>query len=296
MWKDKFIDYLRNEKNYSSHTEISYLNDLTQFQSFVENSLPEFDPELIDSDIIRNWLYDLNTRGLKPRSINRKLSTVRSFFQYMLKKGVVKKNPAINIKGLKAPSDLPQFATHYEIISILDDVTAFSDDFEGRRNKFLMELFYLTGARRSELANLKDADINHLKKELLITGKGNKQRIVPLSDSTYVKLVNYITDRDAEVENKSSYLFVRIDGKQLSTHHMYNIINRHLDSITTMTKKSPHTLRHSFATEMLNNGAEITAVKEILGHASLSSTEIYTHVTFEELKKVYNKAHPRAKN
>lgn len=296
MWKDKFIDYLRNEKNYSSHTEISYLNDLTQFQSFVENSLPEFDPELVDSDIIRNWLYDLNTRGLKPRSINRKLSTVRSFFQYMLKKGAVKKNPAINIKGLKAPKDLPQFATHDEIISILDDVTAFSDDFEGRRNKFLMELFYLTGARRSELANLKDDDINHNKRELLITGKGNKQRIVPLSDSTYVKLINYIADRDAEVENKSSCLFVRIDGRQLSTHHMYNIINRHLDSITTMTKKSPHTLRHSFATEMLNNGAEITAVKEILGHASLSSTEIYTHVTFEELKKVYNKAHPRAKN
>lgn len=296
MWKEKFIEYLRNEKNYSSHTEISYLRDLDQFQIFVEGVLPNFDPVLIDTDIVRNWMYELNQSGLKPRSINRKLSTIRSFFQFVLKKGGVEKNPAINIKGLRAPHDLPQFATHSELTSILDDEQAFSDDFEGRRNRFLIELFYLTGARRSEIANLKDSDINHSKKEMLITGKGNKQRIVPLSDGGYEKLVTYIEDRNREVENKSANLFVRKDGRQLGVSVMYSIINRHLDGIPTMTKKSPHTLRHSFATEMLNNGAEITAVKQILGHESLTSTEIYTHVTFEELKKVYNQAHPRAKN
>lgn len=296
MWKEKFLSYLRHEKNYSSHTEISYFRDLEQFQEYIEREMTGFDPLLIDADVVRNWMYELNALGLKPRSINRKLSTIRSFFHYLLKKGVISKNPAVNIKGLKAPKELPQFATNDELSRILEDDSLFSDDFEGRRDRFLLELFYLTGARRSELVNLNDSDINHDRKELLITGKGNKQRMIPLSDKSYEKLTNYIIERDRDIENKSPALFVRINGERLNAHNMYVIINKSLESITTMGKKSPHTLRHSFATEMLNNGAEITAVKQLLGHASLASTEIYTHVTFEELKKVYNKAHPRAKN
>ena len=296
MWKKRFIDYLRNEKNYSSHTEISYLKDLTQFEEYVTQNIEDFDPTGIDSDIIRNWIYDLNTKGLKPRSINRKLSTLKTFFQFVLKKGGIAKNPAANITGLKTSKNLPQFISHHEMEKILDNKTAFGDDFEGVRDQFLLELFYTTGARRAEIAALKDSDINHTKKEILINGKRNKQRIVPISDNTYAKLMEYINKRDSEVENKSPNLFVRTDGRPLSSETMYIIINRHLDSITTITQKSPHTLRHSFATEMLNNGADITAVKELLGHASLASTEIYTHVTFEELKKAYNNAHPRAKN
>ncbi len=295
MWKERFIEYLRNEKNYSSHTEISYLSDLTQFEEYVENEIQEFDPTNIDTDIIRNWIYELNLKGLKPRSINRKLSTIKAFFQFVLKKGGITKNPATNITGLKTPKNLPQFVSHDDLVKILDNELAFPKNFEGKRDKFLIELFYATGARRSELSNLKNEDINHSKKEILINGKRNKQRIIPLSDNTYSKLEKYIETRDLEVENKSTNLFVRIDGEPLNPEAMYIIINRHLDSIPTLTQKSPHTLRHSFATEMLNNGADITAVKELLGHSSLSSTEIYTHVTFEELKKAYNKAHPRAK-
>ena len=296
MWKDKFIKYLRYEKNYSSHTEISYFNDISQFQEFVEKETSGFDIKQIDSDIIRNWIYELSNNGTKARSINRKISSIRSFFQYLLKIGEISNNPTRKIKGLKTSKNLPQFATHKEISRILDDESAFTDDYEGKRNRFIIELFYTTGARQSELINLKDKDINHNRKEILINGKRNKQRIMPLSDGTYDKLKEYIVERDREIENKSPYFFVRIDGEQLSKNSMYSIINKHLADIPTLTKKSPHTLRHSFATEMLNNGADILAVKQLLGHTSLSSTEIYTHVTFEELKKVYNQAHPRAKN
>lgn len=295
MWKDRFIEYLRNEKNYSSHTEISYLSDIVQFEKYVEQNFFEFNPIKIDTDIIRNWIYDLNNSQIKPRSINRKISTIRSFFNFILKKGGIEKNPAISINNLKTSKNLPQFVSHNDLKEILDDELEFTDDFEGRRDRFLIELFYNTGARRAELAGLTDLDINHTKKEILITGKGNKQRIIPLSDNVYQKLVKYIEERDMEIGNKTSRLFVRKDGRPLNPSHMYIIINKHLDRIPTLSQKSPHTLRHSFATEMLNNGADITAVKELLGHASLSSTEIYTHVTFEELKKAYNNAHPRAK-
>ncbi len=296
MWKDKFIEYLRNEKNYSPHTEISYLNDLNQFYEYVSKTIGDFEPDQIDIDIIRNWIYELSTNKLKPRSINRKLSTIKSFFQYLLKKGEITKNPAKNIHSIKTPKNLPEFATHKDIIKVIDDELNFSSDFEGHRDRFILELFYTTGARSSEIQNLKDSDINHSKKEILIKGKGNKERIIPMSDDTFDKMIKYITERDLNIENKSGYLLVKNNGKQIDRIMMYNIVNRYLDHIPTLSKKSPHTLRHSFATEMLNNGAEITAVKELLGHASLSSTEIYTHVSFEELKKVYNKAHPRAKN
>lgn len=296
MWKERFIKYLRHERNYSSHTEISYLNDIEQFQIFVEKDIEKFDITLIDTDTIRNWIYELSNNGAKATTINRKLSSIRSFFRYLHKIGAISDNPAKKITRLKTPKTLPQFATHEEITKILDNKSSFTDNFEGHRNRFIIELFYNTGARQSELLELKDEDINHFKKEIMINGKGNKQRIIPISDYTYDKLVEYIEKRDKSIENKTQYLFVRINGDKLSKSIMYSIINKHLEDIPTLTKKSPHTLRHSFATEMLNNGADINAVKQILGHSSLSSTEIYTHVTFDELKKVYKQAHPRAKN
>ncbi len=296
MWKDKFIKYLRHEKNFSTHTEISYFNDLTQFEEFVKNETGTFDINIIDSSIIRSWIYKLSSENLKASSINRKLSSIRSFFQYLLKTEAISNNPAGKINGLKTEVNLPQFATHKEITQILDSETSFTDNFEGHRDRFIIELFYTTGARQSEMAELRDSDINHFKKEIKLNGKRNKQRIIPLSEQTYEKLIRYIEIRDKSIENKSSYLFVRISGEQLSRFIMYSIINKHLGDIPTLKKKSPHVLRHSFATEMLNNGADINTVKQLLGHTSLSSTEIYTHVTFEELKKVYNQAHPRAKN
>ncbi|HHV84415.1 MAG TPA: tyrosine recombinase XerC [Petrimonas sp.] len=296
MWKEKLIQYLRNEKNYSSHTEISYLTDLTQFQQFIEKECGEFDPEQIDADLIRIWIAHLVEEGIKPRSVNRKLSAVKTFFNYLNKIEAVKGNPAEKVRGPKTPKRLPAFVNHEEMVRIIDDEQAYPDNFEGQRDQFIIELFYVTGMRKSELIGLKNSDIDYYAKTVRVTGKRNKQRIIPLSDDTLEKLKNYVQSRDREVENKSPFLFVKKDGDPIYPKMIYNIVRKHLDSIPTLSKKSPHVLRHSFATEMLNNGAEINAVKELLGHSSLASTEVYTHVTFEELKKVYHNAHPRAKN
>jgi integrase/recombinase XerC len=296
MWKEKWIQHLRNEKNYSSHTEISYLTDLTQFQQFIEEECGEFDPEQIDSDLVRLWIAHLVEEGIKPRSANRKLSAVKTFFNYLNKIGAVSGNPAEKIRGPKTPKKLPAFVHHEEMIRVIDDERAYPDNFEGQRDRFIIELFYVTGIRKSELIGIKNSDVDNYTKTLRVTGKRNKQRIIPLSDDTVEKLKKYIQLRDREIENKSSYLFVKKNGNPMYPKMIYNIVRKHLDSIPTLSKRSPHVLRHSFATEMLNNGAEINAVKELLGHSSLASTEVYTHVTFEELKKVYHNAHPRAKN
>lgn len=296
MWKEKWIQHLRNEKNYSSHTEISYLTDLTQFQQFIEEECGEFDPEQIDSDLVRLWIAHLVEEGIKPRSANRKLSAVKTFFNYLNKIGATNGNPAEKIRGPKTPKKLPAFVHHEEMIRVIDDERAYPDNFEGQRDRFIIELFYVTGIRKSELVGIKNSDVDNYTKTLRVTGKRNKQRIIPLSDDTVEKLKKYIQLRDREIENKSSYLFVKKNGNPMYPKMIYNIVRKHLDSIPTLSKRSPHVLRHSFATEMLNNGAEINAVKELLGHSSLASTEVYTHVTFEELKKVYHNAHPRAKN
>lgn len=296
MWKDKFIKYLRYEKNYSSLTEISYLNDLTQFEQFITEECGAFKPEEIDSDLIRIWIAKLMEQKIKPRSVNRKLSAVKSFFKYLKREGVVQKNPAESVSGPKTDKKLPSFVNNNDMSKVLDDPDEYSDDFSGHRNRLLIEILYVTGMRRAELIALKDSDIDFTNCTFRVTGKRNKQRLIPFSDNTLWKLRKYIEIRNREVENKSPFLFVKEDGDPLYPKLVYNIINKHLGSISTLSKKSPHVLRHSFATEMLNNGAEINAVKELLGHSSLASTEVYTHVTFEELKKVYHNAHPRAKN
>jgi integrase/recombinase XerC len=295
MWKEKFIQYLRVEKNYSSHTEISYFDDLTQFETFITGGKKPFDPVQIESDHIRIWMSRLMEQGLKARSVNRKLSAVKSFFRYLKKKGVIVQNPAETVTGPKANKKLPAFVNDPEMAKVIDDPTEYPDGFRGHRDRFLIELLYLTGMRRAELIALKDTDIDFGACTLRVTGKRNKQRIIPFSDTTKEKLKEYIAARDAEIENKSPFLFVKEDGEPLYPKLVYNVIHNHLGSIPTLAKKSPHVLRHSFATEMLNNGAEINAVKELLGHSSLASTEVYTHVTFEELKKAYHYAHPRAK-
>ncbi len=295
MWKEKFIKYLRNEKNYSSHTEISYLTDLTQFEEFIVGECGKFNPADIDSDLIRIWIAQLVEQGIKPRSVNRKLSSVKTFFKYLKKQHVVTVNPAERVSGPKISKKLPSFVNNNDMTKILDEESNFPDTFEGYRDRFIMELFYVTGMRKAELISLKNTDVDFHSKTLRVTGKRNKQRIIPISDSTINKLQQYLEIRNKEIENKSSFLFVKKNGNPMYPKMVYNIIHRHLEGISTLSKKSPHVLRHSFATEMLNNGAEINAVKEILGHSSLASTEVYTHVSFEELKKVYHKAHPRAK-
>ena len=277
MWKDKFIDYLRYEKNYSSQTEISYFKDISQFEEFMHEECGSFDPTAVESDHIRNWMIHLMEEGVKARSVNRKLSAIRSFFRYLKRKGFVTCNPATDINGPKTPKKLPGFVKDREMSLVLDNTN-------------------LTGMRRAELIALRDSNIDLEGCTLRVTGKRNKQRIIPFSPGTREKICNYIEKRDAEVENKSPFLFVKKDGNPLYPKLVYNIIHSHLSSIPTLSHKSPHVLRHSFATEMLNNGADINAVKELLGHSSLASTQIYTHVTLEEMKKTYDHAHPRAHN
>jgi len=295
MWKEKFIKYLRYEKNYSSLTEISYLTDLTQFETFITEECGIFEPTAIDSDLIRIWISRLMEQGLKARSVNRKLSAVKSFFKYLKKKTVIVRNPAEAVSGPKGTKRLPAFVNNQEMTQVIDDLRNYSDDFRGHRDQFLIELLYLTGMRRAELISLTDKDIDFGACTLRVTGKRDKQRIIPFSDATKEKIKKYIEIRDTEIENKSPFLFVKENGEPLYPKLVYNIIHSHLNNISTLPRKRPHVLRHSFATEMLNNGAEINAVKELLGHSSLASTEVYTHVTFEELKKAYDNAHPRAK-
>ena len=297
MWKEKFIQYLRYEKNYSSLTEVSYLKDLSQFETFVtqEQEREEWDILLIDRDLIRIWISELMESGLSARTVNRKLSSLKSFFKYLKRMGVIEQNPTEKVSAPKIAKKLPTFANDKELGKVLDDALAYSDDFRGCRDQFIIELLYLTGIRRAELIALKDSDIDFSTCTLRVTGKRNKQRIIPFSDATKAKLQQYIETRDTEVANKSSsFLFVKENGEPLYPRLVYSIVNRQLSDIQTLSRKSPHTLRHSFATEMLNNGAEINVVKEILGHSSLASTEVYTHVTFDELKRVYQNAHPRA--
>ncbi len=319
MWIEKFIQYLRYERNYSPRTEISYFRDLTQFKEFVTGEQVEkqggpqkgkrrqgedqtkgdqqerLHPGEVDQRLIRQWLATLMEEGLTARTVNRKLSAVKSFYRYLQKQGVVEYNVAERIPGPKASKRLPSFVNPREMSALLDDETLYPDDFRGIRDRFLIELLYVTGMRRAELIALKDSDIDLHASTLKVTGKGNKQRIIPFSNETREKLQNYRKVRDENIKNKTDFLFVKEDGGPLYPKLVYNIVHTYLGSIPTQTKKSPHVLRHSFATGMLNNGAELNAVKELLGHASLASTEVYTHVTFEEMKKTYKLAHPRAK-
>lgn len=294
MWKESYIDYLRYEKNYSSQTEISYLNDIIQFEKFIKLKDENLSLITVDSGIVRIWISSLIEQGFKASSVNRKLSSLKTFYRYLNKSGFIEKSPVEYVSGPKLNSKIPSFVSEKQMDEILDDATNFSDDFVGVRNQLVIEFLYLTGMRRAELISLKDNDIDFSSCTIRVTGKGNKQRLIPFSDLTREKLEKYIRVRSKEIENKSPFLFVKEDGNAMYPKLVYKIINNHLNSISTLSKKSPHVLRHSFATAMLNNGAEINSIKELMGHTSLSSTEIYTHVTFEEMKKTYQNAHPRA--
>ena len=293
MLKEKFIKYLRYEKNCSSHTEISYYKDLTQFQKFIENEVGEFDPLTVSTDLVRMWIVYLMEYGNKPSTVNRKLSTIKSFYRFLQKKELLAVNPALYIQGPKMQQKLPSFVKHADMVKVLSP-DSFTDDFEGCRNLFLIELLYLTGMRTDELVKLRDVDVDLASNMIHVHGKGSKDRLIPISEKTNRLFVEYIQKRNDEIENRTPYLFVRKNGKQFYHRMVYAIVNKHLSDVKTLSMKSPHVLRHSFATAMLNNGAEINSVKSLLGHASLSSTQVYTHVTFKELKKVYNNAHPRA--
>ncbi|MDR0823672.1 MAG: tyrosine recombinase XerC [Prevotella sp.] len=293
MLVDKYIKYLRYEKNYSLHTEISYSEDLLQFTDFLSTHFSDVDILTVDSDIVRMWIVSLMEAKISARSVNRKLSSLKSFYKYLLKIGELQVSPVKRVGGPKTSKPIPAFVNNSDMEKILDE-KEIDDTFEAFRNHILIELFYVTGIRRAELIGLKDIDVDFSTKTIQVTGKRNKQRLIPISDNMKSLLEQYINERNKQSIGQSGYLFVKKDGAPLYPMLVHRIVTENLAQIPTLSKTSPHVLRHSFATGMLNNGADINAVKELLGHSSLAATEIYTHTSFEELKKIYNNAHPRA--
>lgn len=290
---DSFLAYLRYERGYSEYTIGAYSKDLQQFEEFVkERKEGIFLPEEIDTDIVRGWIVYLLDNKISPVSVNRKLSSLKSFFKFLAKQGVITTNPLRFVVGPKTKKPLPAFVKEADLVGLLDG-DGFGNDFEGVRDRLILEMLYDTGVRRSELINLRDVDVDFDAMRIKVTGKRNKQRLIPFAWRLKDLMLAYIEVRKAEVGENLPYFFVRKSGEQLSASILYYVVKKKLSEIPMLAKCSPHVLRHSFATSMLNNGAELSAVKDLLGHGSLASTSIYTHTTFEELKKVYH-AHPRA--
>jgi integrase/recombinase XerC len=291
---DSFLDYLRLERNYSDKTTNSYRNDLTQFEQFLKES-PDYGSNVEDAspEAVREWVVWLMENGYNANSVNRKLSALRSFYKYLLKREVIQTDPMRKISCLKKSKPLPYFLKEEEANRAIDEVV-YDDNFKGRRDRLIIEMFYATGIRESELIGLNDGDIDLDSMTLKVTGKRNKQRLVPFDRELKADIQQYIDVRNDEALRESDAFFTREDGRRLSASIVYSLVKKNLSKVTALKKRSPHVLRHTFATAMLNNEAELNAVKELLGHESLGTTQIYTHTTFESLKKTYKQAHPRA--
>jgi integrase/recombinase XerC len=289
MSKNKFIIYLSSEKRFSEHTVKSYTTDLNQFTTFLADEFQITDDiDEVRFQIIRTWIASLLEKGVNPRSVNRKISTLKSYFKFLIREGVIVENPMMKVVAPKSKKRLPVFIEEDQIQSLLNEVQ-FEGGFIGERNKLIIELFYVTGIRLSELINIKISDIDFQNQLIKVLGKRNKERLIPLSSSVLVGLSNFI-----EKNQQNQFLFTNLDGKKLYTKLVYRLVNKCIGEISSVNKKSPHILRHTFATHMLNNGADINAIKDLLGHANLSATQVYTHNTIDKLKTVYKQAHPRA--
>ena len=294
MWlTDSFLDYLQYERNYSEETIKSYREDLRQFEEFARGEIGDSAPSEVKAELVREWIVSLMDRGYTSTSINRKLSSLRSFYKFLLRKGEVAVNPLQKITGPKNKKPLPAFLRESDMDRLLDEVD-FGEGFKGCRDHMIIEMFYATGMRLSELIGLDDKDVDFSASLLKVTGKRNKQRLIPFGDELKETMLEYVDIRNEMISGRSDAFFVRENGERLYKNLVYNLVKRNLSKVVTLKKRSPHVLRHTFATTMLNNDAELGAVKELLGHSSLATTEIYTHTTFEELKKVYKQAHPRA--
>ena len=293
MFIDTFLKYLRFERNYSEKTIVSYRIDLEEFEDYLKKVDAEKNLVTADADLVRSWMVYLMEEGRSVATVNRKLSSLRSFYRFLLRRRVVDLDPMLKVVGPKKQKTLPSFLRVQEMDRLLDECSV-NEGFEGVRDRLILEMFYATGIRLSELIGLSDADVNLSAKLLKVTGKRNKQRLIPFGEELWMDLLGYIKLRNETLPDRDDALFVRKDGKRMYPELVYKIVRRNLSKVATLKKRSPHVLRHTFATAMLNGNAELQAVKELLGHESLATTEIYTHTTFEELKKVYEQAHPRA--
>lgn len=291
---DKFLDYLHYEKRFSKHTITAYGQDLKQFFIFLETTFGELTLPQINHQHIRSWLVELMNDEIIAKSINRKTSTLKTFFKFLMKENVIDKNPMQKIIAPKIGKRLPYVVEEKGLEQLLDN-NIFNNDFKGVRDKLIFELFYNCGLRRSELIGLTIANLNLQLHQIKVLGKGNKERIIPLNPKLNPMIEDYIIQRNT-LQNSTSHNFLIVlnNGKKTYDGFIYSTVKKYLKLITTIDKKSPHVLRHSFATHLSNEGANLNAIKELLGHSSLAATQIYTHNTIEKLKKAFKQAHPRA--
>ncbi|HIZ27320.1 MAG TPA: tyrosine-type recombinase/integrase [Candidatus Barnesiella merdipullorum] len=290
MLVESFLRYIRYEKNLSTHTVLSYKNDLFQFKTFLETLASGCELQQVTPEQVREWIASLAEIGLSARSISRKVSSLRAFYRYLMAQSIVTGSPVKDVRVPKVRKKLPVYLRRDTMDELLDDVS-YGDDFEGVRDKLIIEMFYNTGIRRAELIGLKDDDVRA--DEIKVTGKRNKQRLVPYGAELAGMIAEYRKVRSEAGYPDSEYFFIKKDGEPLYPQLVYRVVKRALSQVSTLEKRSPHVLRHTFASVMLNNGAGLNSVKELLGHHSLASTEVYTHITFEELKQSYNQAFPK---
>lgn len=289
---EDFIKFLELEKRLSIHTVDAYRSDLEQFFAFIEEHHEGVAVADLNFQLIRTWIVSMSEAQLSPRSINRKISTLKSFFKYAKGEGWIKTNPAYKIKSLKQPKRIVRDVPEKDLEKLFDE-SIYEDSFEGKRDRVMMELFYQTGIRRAELINIRLGDINYSDCTLKVLGKGNKERIVLFTPSLNVCLLSYVEERKKMSVIDVDHLFITARGKKLYPELVYDRVNKYLSEVSSVDKKSPHVLRHSFATHMLNKGADLNTIKELLGHANLNATQIYTHASIEKIKSVYNQTHPR---
>jgi integrase/recombinase XerC len=290
---EAFINFIQQEKRYSTHTIQSYTKDLDQFQVFCRLQYQLEDIDLVTYNHIRSWIVHLMNEKITPKSVNRKISTLRSYYKFCLKKQLIKNNPVYGIQGPKTPKRNPVFVPESQMNALFDQLQ-FPETFNGYRDKMILELFYFTGMRKAELIGLKLNDIDFYQGTIKVLGKRNKERLVPATPVLLNSIKKFLEQRsNQEIAGESEILFFTSKGKKLDPKSVYTIVNKYLQSVTTVNKKSPHVLRHTFATHMLNNGADINGIKEILGHSSLAATQVYTHNSFEKLKGIHKKAHPK---
>lgn len=290
-----YLQYLEFEKRYSQHTLNAYKKDLEHLQHYLQNQYEIDNIKEISFAHLRSWVIQLMEEGLSPRSVHRKIAAVKSFFKYLLREGKIVANPASKLIAPKTGKRLPEYAEEYQMEQLLENIT-FPEGYVGIRDKTIIELFYATGMRKAELMGLKLNSIDFNNSTILVLGKRNKQRLIPLSQETSIRLTEYIKARNREFgEEGGEPLFLTQAGKNLYPKLVYNIVKKYLGTVSSTDKKGPHTLRHTFATHLSNRGADLNAIKELLGHSNLSATQIYVHNSIDRLKKVYEKAHPKGK-
>lgn len=289
-----FLDYLKFQKRYSQHTIVSYQNDLTGFFDFIRMQFDESGLQNIKPTFIRTWLAQLKSEGISSKTINRKISALKSFFKYNIRQGLIEVSPMSTITSPKVGKRLPQFVEKKDIDTLFEHVE-FPDNWTGRTERLLLQILYNTGIRQAELINLKENQVNNSNNSIKVLGKGSKERVIPVSNVLLKEINSYTAEKRKQIAGADTvFLLVNEKGRKLYPKYVYNVAKKYLTLVTTIDKKSPHILRHTFATHLTNNGADLNAVKELLGHSSLAATQVYTHNTIEKLKDVFKKAHPKA--